>query len=154
MERTLVILKPSAIQRGLIGEVISRFERKGLHLAGMKMMQLDDDILSVHYAHLEDKPFFADVKQSMMRCPVIVQCWEGVDAANVVRRLIGKTNGREAAPGTIRGDFAVSAQENIVHASDASSSAEAELRLFFCEDELFRYVSPMSSCLYANDELL
>lgn len=89
MEKTLVILKPSAIQRGLIGEVISRFERKGLRLAGTKMMQLDDKILNVHYAHLKDKPFFNHVKESMKSSPVIVQCWAGVDATKVVRMLIG-----------------------------------------------------------------
>ncbi|MBK5720889.1 nucleoside-diphosphate kinase [Dysgonomonas sp. Marseille-P4677] len=154
MEKTLVILKPSAIQRGLIGNVISRFENKGLHLIGLKMIQLNDEILNIHYAHLKDKSFFTDVKESMMSCPVIVQCWEGVDAVNVVRKLIGKTNGREATPGTIRGDFSMSAQENIVHASDSLSSAEIELSRFFGKGELFDYKISMSSSLYGRDELL
>lgn len=153
MEKTLVILKPSAVQRGLMGEVISRFEKKGLRLAGMKMMQLDDQILSIHYAHLKDKPFFQRVKDSMMSCPVVVQCWEGIDAAKIVRSLIGKTNGREAQPGTIRGDFSVSSQENIVHASDSSESAVIELKRFFKDDEIYEYKLCTLPNLYANDEI-
>lgn len=153
MEKTLVILKPSAIQRSLIGRVISRFEQKGLRLVGMKMVQLDDKILSIHYAHLKDKPFFQRVKDSMMACPVIVQCWEGVDSAKVVRKIIGSTNGREAQPGTIRGDFSVSAQENIVHASDSAESAKIELKRFFKDDELFQYDLQVHPNLYASDEI-
>lgn len=153
MEKTLVILKPSSIQRGLIGKVISRFEEKGLRLAGMKMVQLDDAILSEHYAHLKDRPFFQRVKNSMMSCPVIIQCWEGIDAARVVRALIGKTNGREAEAGTIRGDFSVSSQENIVHASDSAKSAEIELKRFFSEGEIYEYKLLALPNLYANDEI-
>ncbi len=153
MEKTLVILKPSAVQRGLIGEVIKRFEQKGLRLAGMKMMQLDDEVLNVHYSHLKDKPFFQRVKDSMKACPVVIQCWEGIDAAKVVRRIIGSTNGREALAGTVRGDFSVSAQENIVHASDSAESAMAELNRFFSEDEIFDYSLRIIPNLYANDEV-
>ncbi|MDU1904270.1 MAG: nucleoside-diphosphate kinase [Dysgonomonas sp.] len=153
MEKTLVILKPSSIQRGLIGKVTSRFEEKGLRLAGMKMIELDDAILSEHYEHLKDKPFFQRVKNSMMSCPVIVQCWEGIDAAKVVRTLIGKTNGREAQAGTIRGDFSVSSQENIVHASDSAESAKIELKRFFNESEIFNYKLQVYSNLYASDEV-
>lgn len=119
LEKTLVILKPSAVQRGLIGEITHRFERKGLRLAGMKMMQLTEDLLNEHYAHLAGKPFFARVKASMMACPVIVCCYEGVDAIQVVRSMTGATNGRVAVPGTIRGDYCVSSQENIIHTSDS-----------------------------------
>ena len=108
LERTLVILKPSTVQRGLIGEITHRFERKGLRLAGMKMMQLTEDLLNEHYAHLAGKPFFSRVKASMMACPVIVCCYEGVDAIQVVRSMTGATNGRVAIPGTIRGDYCVS----------------------------------------------
>lgn len=153
MEKTLVILKPSAMQRGLIGEVTSRFERKGLILAGTKMIQLDDAILNEHYAHLKDKPFFQRVKNSMMASPVIVQCWEGIDAVSVVRALVGKTNGREAAAGTIRGDYSISFQENIVHASDSVEAAEVELSRFFEENEIFAYKKAVLSFLYANDEV-
>lgn len=152
MEKTFVILKPSAIQRGLIGEVTSRFERKGLRLAGMKMIQLDDNILNIHYAHLKEKPFFQSVKDSMMSSPVIVMCWEGVDATRVVRNLAGITNGREAAPGTIRGDFAISVQENIVHSSDSCSEAIIEIKRFFKDEELFDYHLSITPNLYNSDE--
>jgi Nucleoside diphosphate kinase len=153
MEKTLVILKPSSVQRGLIGKVTSRFEEKGLRLAGMKMIELDDAILNEHYEHLKDKPFFQRVKDSMMSCPVIVQCWEGIDAAKVVRALIGKTNGREAQAGTVRGDFSVSSQENIVHASDSAESALIELKRFFNESEIFNYKLLVYPNLYASDEV-
>ena len=153
MEKTLIILKPSCVQRSLIGEVISRFEIKGLKLVGIKMIQLNDSILNEHYAHLKDKPFFQRVKDSMKSCPVIVQCWEGVDAAKVVRSLIGITNGREAAPGTIRGDFSMSYQENIVHASDSAESAKIELKRFFTENEIFEYNLTTLAYLYASSEI-
>lgn len=153
MEKTLVILKPSAVLRGFIGEVITRFERKGLRLAGMKMIKLNDEVLNVHYAHLKDKPFFAKVKNSMMASPVVVQCWEGVNSVKVVRTLIGKTNGRDAQPGTVRGDFSVSSQENIVHASDSADSALVELSRFFCENEIFEYTPIALNNLYGSDEI-
>lgn len=153
MEKTLVILKPSCVQRALIGEIISRFEKKGLRLAGMKMVQLTDAILSEHYAHLKDKPFFQRVKDSMQTCPVIIQCWEGKSASKVVRSLIGVTNGRDAAAGTIRGDFSVSSQENIVHASDSPESAKIELKRFFNDNEIFDYKLSTLPNLYASDEI-
>lgn len=152
MEKTLVILKPCTIQRGLIGEIISRFEKKGLILIGMKMTWLTDEILSEHYAHLKDRPFFQRVKDAMDVCPVIVCCWKGVDAVQVVRNLAGATNGRNAAPGTIRGDYSMSVQENIVHASDSQETAVIELQRFFKEDELFDYETKNLLSLYANDE--
>lgn len=152
MEKTLVILKPCSIQRNLIGEVITRFERKGLRLAGMKMTWLTEEILNEHYAHLKEKPFFQRIKDAMMVCPVIVCCWEGVDAVHVVRTLTGSTNGRNAAPGTIRGDYSISVQENIVHASDSIETAEKEIKRFFFEEELFDYRQLQFPSLYANDE--
>lgn len=130
-EKTLLLLKPSAIQRNLIGEITSRMERKGLRLVGMKMIMLTDEILDIHYDHLKDKPFFGGVKESMKRTPVIVQCWEGTAAVSVVRLLTGATDGKDAAPGTIRGDYSISIQENIVHASDSIDSAKKELDRFF-----------------------
>ncbi len=153
LERTLVILKPSAVQRGLIGEVITRFERKGLQLVGMKMVELSDEILSEHYAHLADRPFFGRIKDAMRVSPVIVCCWEGLDCVQVVRAMTGATNGRNAQPGTIRGDFSVSQQENIVHTSDSVENAKVELNRFFDESELFSYHPMAFDVLYANDEL-
>lgn len=152
MEQTLVILKPGTLQRGLVGEIIHRFERKGLKLVGMKMMQLTDEILSEHYSHLSTKSFFQRVKDSMMAAPVIVCCFEGVDAIQVIRTLAGPTNGRLAAPGTIRGDFSMSFQENIVHASDSPETAAIELKRFFKPEEIFDYKQSVFDYLYANDE--
>jgi nucleoside-diphosphate kinase len=152
MERTLIILKPGTIQRRLIGEILSRFEKKGLILIGMKMIWLSDEILSEHYAHLKEKPFFQRVKNSMNICPVIVCCWEGVDAVNVVRTITGPTNGRIALPGTIRGDYSMSIQENIIHASDSLETAAAELKRFFNDNELYNYETTLKLSLYANDE--
>lgn len=152
LEKTLVILKPCTIQRGLIGEIIQRFERKGLRLAGMKMVQLTDEVLSIHYAHLSNKPFFQKVKNSMLVSPVIVCCFEGVDAIQAVRLLAGPTNGRLAAPGTIRGDYSMSYQENIIHASDSLETANAELNRFFKPEEIFEYKQVSFDYIYANDE--
>ncbi len=152
LEKTLVILKPSAVQRGLIGEITTRFERKGLRLAGMKMMQLTDELLNEHYAHLSEKPFFQRVKNSMMASPVIVCCYEGVDVIQVVRSMTGATNGRVAIPGTIRGDFSVSSQENIVHTSDSPKTAIEEINRFFKPEELFEYKQVHMPYLYHTDE--
>lgn len=152
MEQTLVILKPSAIQRALSGKVIDRFLQKGLVVTGMKMMQLDEAILREHYAHLVDKPFFPSILRSMTACPVIVMALKGTDAIAVVRTMTGATNGREAAPGTIRGDYAMSNQENIVHASSSAEDAEAELKRFFRPGEIFDYPTATLPFVY-NPEM-
>ncbi|NDP20688.1 MAG: nucleoside-diphosphate kinase [Paludibacter sp.] len=153
MEKTLVIIKPCAIQRSLIGKVIHRFERKGLQICGMKMMQLSDEILMEHYAHLAQRSFFKRIKDSMMITPVIVCCLKGIDAVNIVHAMAGKTNGREAAQGTIRGDFSMSVQENIVHTSDTVENAEMELKRFFSDDEIFEFDQFGLNFLYASDEI-
>ncbi|MDD6209362.1 MAG: nucleoside-diphosphate kinase [Bacteroidales bacterium] len=152
MERTLVILKPGTVQRGLIGEVTSRLEKKGLFLVGLKMQWLDDQILSEHYSHLKDKPFFGLLKKAMSSCPVVLMCWEGKDAVSVVRTLIGPTNGRLAPAGTIRGDYSMSTQENIIHASDSTENAEIEINRFFKKEELFDYQFKLIDSIYASDE--
>lgn len=152
MEKTLVILKPCTVQRGLIGEIITRFEKKGLRLAGMKMTWLTDEILSEHYAHLKDRPFFQRIKDAMNVCPAIVCCWEGVDAIQVVRLMAGATNGRNAQPGTIRGDYSMSVQENIVHASDSPETAAIEIQRFFQDSEIYDYKLNNLLSIYANDE--
>lgn len=152
MEQTLVIIKPSAVERGLIGEIITRFQRKGLNIAGLKMMQLGEDILREHYAHLVERPFFPWILASMMATPVIVVCVKGTDAVNVVRMMTGATNGCKAVPGTIRGDFSVSSQENIVHASDSVENAEIEIKRFFKPEEIFDYTSRSIDFIYAPDE--
>ena len=152
MEATLVILKPSAIGRAIAGEIVSRFEKKGLIIAGMKMMQLNDEILDEHYAHLKDRPFFPRIKASMMATPVVAMCVKGIDAVQVVRAMTGVTNGRKAAPGTIRGDYSMSGQENIVHASDSVENAQIELARFFKPEEMFEYRPTSFNYLYASDE--
>lgn len=152
MERTLVILKPSAIQRGFAGEIIARFERKGIWIAGLKMMQLTDEILDTHYAHLKDKTFFPMVKTSMKQCPVIVCCLEGLEVVETVRNMAGTTNGRKAAPGTIRGDFSMSVQENVIHASDSVKTAQIEIKRFFKPEELIDYEPTVLSSVYSPIE--
>lgn len=152
MEKTLLILKPSAIQRELVGTVLQRFERKGLRIAGLKMMQLTDALLDEHYAHLKDRPFFQRIKNSMMITPVIVCCLEGKEAVQVVRKMAGTTNACNAEQGTIRGDFALSMQENIVHTSDSVENAAIELARFFAPEEIFEYTQNAKPFLYANDE--
>lgn len=152
MESTLVLLKPCTLQRGLAGEIISIFEKKGLQLCGMKMMQLTDELLSEHYAHLAEKPFFQRVKDSMMAAPVVALCLRGVDAVAAVRALTGPTNGRNAPAGTIRGSYCMSFQENIVHASDSPETAVTELKRFFKPEEIFDWEQNIFPSLYANDE--
>ncbi len=153
MEKTLIILKPSSIARELVGEIISRFERKGLIIAGIKMMNLSETILEEHYSHLVEKPFFHFIKDSMTALPVIVMCIKGKDAVHVVRTMTGTTNSRNAAPGTIRGDFSMSGQENIIHASDSVENAEIEVKRFFNENEIFEYTPAQIKFLYAPDEV-
>ncbi|MDE5567631.1 MAG: nucleoside-diphosphate kinase [Muribaculaceae bacterium] len=153
MEQTFVILKPSTIQRGLIGQVIDRFQKKGLFINGIKMMQLDEKILREHYAHLVDRPFFPSLLKSMMATPVIVMCLRGKDVVEVVRSMTGATNCRKAAPGTIRGDFGMSGQENIVHASDSVENAKIEIARFFKPEEIFDYSPLTLSATYAPDEI-
>ena len=152
METTLVLLKPSCVQRQLIGEVLTRFERRGLRISGMKMMQLSDEILREHYAHLADKPFCPSLAASMQASPVVALALSGVDAVKVVRAMAGVTNGREAAPGTIRGDFSMSNQQNIVHASDSVENAAIELRRFFRPEEIFDYQSGAFTYVYGDGE--
>ena len=152
MQVTLVILKPSAIQRAILGEVISRFEKKGLQIVGMKMINLSDEVLKIHYSHLDNKPFYGRIKDSMQASPVVVMALKGVDAVNVVRKITGVTNGRDAQPGTIRGDYSISVQENIVHASDSYETAQTELARFFTTDEIFDYPQINIQSIYANDE--
>lgn len=153
MEQTFVILKPSTIQRSLIGDVITRYQRKGLVVAGIKMMQLDEKILREHYAHLVDRPFFPSLVASMTRTPVIVMVLKGKDVVEVVRTMTGATNSRKALPGTIRGDFGMSGQENIVHASDSPENAVIEINRFFKPEEIFDYPMPTLAATYAPDEI-
>ena len=152
MERTLVLIKPDALQRGLVGEVTQYFEKKGLSLVGMKMMQLNDKFLKEHYVHLVGKPFYPGIQKFMKSTPVIAQCWEGCEAVKVARKLCGVTNAREAEPGTIRGDLGMSVQSNVVHSSDSLETAKEEIPRFFKAGELFKYDKKNYEYIYASDE--
>jgi nucleoside-diphosphate kinase len=153
MERTLVLIKPDAVQRGLIGRILARFEDKGLKVIGLKFMELTDALLNEHYSHLADKPFFPGTKRFMTQTPVAAICLEGLDAVETVRRLCGITKAREAAPGTIRGDWAMSVQANLVHASDSIETAKAEVARFFADAELYQYQSAQTPTIYSEDEM-
>lgn len=152
MERSLIILKPDCVQRNLVGEIISRFEKKGLKIVGMKMLHLDDEILKKHYAHLADKPFFPGIQKFMKSSPVIVLVLEGFEAIETLRLLLGQTKGRTADVGSIRGDFSMSVQANLVHASDSLENAKNEIERFFAPVELFDYQRIDTDFLYASDE--
>lgn len=151
MEKILVLVKPDGVQRGLIGEIISRFERKGLKLIGLKMKNLDDVILDAHYAHLSDEPFFDDIKEYMKSSPIVAMAWEGgPGAVAAVRILVGPTKGHEAPAGTIRGDFGLSGSNNIVHASDNVENGAIEVERFFAKEELFLYDKTQDRHVYGN----
>jgi len=151
-EQTLVLVKPDAIQRGLVGDITKRFERKGLKLVGVKMMTLDEAVLREHYAHIADKPFFPGVAKFMQSTPVIAMCWEGLEVVETVRRITGITKAREAEAGSIRGDFAMSMGCNVIHASDGVDEAEAEVKRFFKPDDIFNYDKSEFLHVYAEDE--
>lgn len=151
--RTAVLVKPDGMQRGLIGEIITRFERKGLKLIGLKMVQMSDDQLSRWYAEHKDKSFFGDLKSFMGSLPIIAMVWEGIDAVPVVRKLVGTTLGREAEGGSIRGDFSMSQQFNLIHASANDSDATREIEIVFGDNELFHYETFMDRMVYAEYEL-
>lgn len=139
MERTLIIAKPDAVQRGLIGEIISRLERKGLKLIGIKMASLDEAVLRTHYAEHVEKDFYKGLEEFMKSSPVVLMAWEGYECVESVRDLVGATNPRQAAPGSIRGDFAMGQGRNLIHASDSPATGEAEVKNFFQAGELHDY---------------
>ncbi|MCX8190336.1 MAG: nucleoside-diphosphate kinase [Candidatus Diapherotrites archaeon] len=151
-EQTLVIIKPDAITRGLIGEIISTFEKKGLKISAMKMKIIERQILEKHYAEHKGKPFFNSLVSFMSSGPVVLAIVEGLDAVNVVRKLVGSTNGRDADPGTIRGKYSMSQQNNVIHASSDSIVAKKEIELFFEKEEIFSY-DGLNSVIYSRDEL-
>lgn len=139
MEHTLVIIKPDAVQRGLIGEIITRFERRGLRIAAMKLMQIGESLAKRHYAIHEGKPFYEPLIRYITSSPVVVMALEGNDAIEITRRTMGATNPAEAAPGTIRADFGLEIGRNLVHGSDGTDTAAFEVPLFFEEDEIISY---------------
>ena len=136
MERTLVLIKPDAMQRGLATEILNRLERRGLRIAGLKLLQVDRALAERHYGEHAGKPFYEGLVSYITACPIIAACFEGTGAVDAVRSTMGKTNPREAAPGTIRGDYGLEIGRNLVHGSDSVESAAREVALFFQPSEL------------------
>lgn len=152
MEKSVVLVKPDGVQRGLIGEIMRRFERKGLRLAACKMIALDDVLLDEWYAHHKDKPFFPALKSYMKSYPVVAMLWEGVNAVETIRKMIGITRARDAEPGTIRGDFAMSQQYNLIHASENAQIAIREASLMFDQAEIFEWEKLDYPQIYLDEE--
>ncbi|MFP4143602.1 MAG: nucleoside-diphosphate kinase [Phycisphaeraceae bacterium] len=153
METTLVFLKPDAVQRALLGRILARFEAKGLQVVGAKMMQITPELAREHYAEHVEKPFYPSLLEFVTSSPVMVLALRGYDATTVVRKMVGKTNGREAESGTIRGDFGMSGSRNLVHASDSPESAEREMKLWFRDEEIVAYPQPLLNWLYDPSKL-
>ena len=139
LQQTVVLIKPDALQRDLFGEILQRFERKGLKIVALKFVRLTNELLDEHYAHLAERPFFGAMKQFMMQTPVVAMVLKGMDCVEAVRKIIGATNPREADAGTIRADLSVNMPSNLVHASDSPDNARVEIGRFFTKDELFSY---------------
>ena len=139
MERTLVLVKPDGIQRGLVGEVISRLERRGLKLVAMKLMRVDEALARQHYAEHVDRPFFHGLVEFITSAPLVAMVWEADNAVEVVRKTMGETSPAVSGPGTIRGDLALDIGRNLVHGSDSLVSAQREVGLFFSSEEIFDY---------------
>jgi len=139
MERTLVLLKPDAVQRRLVGRIISRLEEKGLRIVAMKMLWVSRELAEKHYAEHREKPFYSELVSFITSAPVVAMVVEGPKAVETVRKMMGKTNPLEAEPGTIRGDFGLSVTMNLIHGSDCQTSAAREIALFFREDEILSY---------------
>ena len=145
MERTFLMVKPDGVQRNLIGEIVSRFESKGFQLVGAKLMQITEELANEHYGEHKERPFFGELVEFITSGPVFAMVWEGENVISTARLLVGATNPTESAPGTIRGDFAVTVGKNIIHGSDSSESAVREIGLFFKEEELVSYDKVMNN---------
>ena len=145
MERTFLMVKPDGVQRNLVGEIVSRFENKGFQLVGAKLMQITEELASQHYSEHKERPFFGELVEFITSGPVFAMVWEGENVISTARLLVGATNPTESAPGTIRGDFAVTVGKNIIHGSDSSESAVREIGLFFKGEELVSYDKVMNN---------
>lgn len=152
MQQTVVLIKPDALQRGLVGEIVSRFEKKGLKIVALKMVRMTDAILDHWYVHHRDKHFFDDLKGFMQWTPVVGMVLEGQEAIAVVRKLVGATAGFEAEAGSIRGDFGSSGQQNLIHASDSPEGAAKETKFLFSDGDMFEYESVSEALIYSKEE--
>ena len=152
LQRSLVLLKPDCIERRLMGQIISRFEAKGLNIVAMKMLRVTPDLAKQHYAEHVSKPFYPSLEEFITSAPIVALAVEGLDVIRLIRDMLGATNGLNAAPGTIRGDFSSSRQMNLVHASDSPESAARELQLYFQESEFCEHELLLTPSLRAADE--
>jgi len=152
LERTLILIKPDAVQRRLIGRVITRIEDKGLSIIGLKLLHVTPEISRLHYAEHVSKPFYPELESFITSGPLVALAVEGPEAITVMRTLMGKTNAREAVPGTIRGDLGASRQMNLIHGSDGPESAQRELVIYFRSDELVSAPTLLTSVLWAKEE--
>lgn len=152
MERTLVLLKPDCVQRRLMGQVIARFESKGLNIIALKMLRVTPDLSKQHYAEHVQKPFYPNLEKFITASPIVAIVVEGLEAIRVVREMLGATSGLKAAPGTIRGDYSSSRQMNLVHASDGPEASAREIALYFKNDELHSYAATLTQWFRADDE--
>ena len=148
MEQTFVAIKPDGVQRGLAGEIISRFEKKGFTLVAMKLLHIRKELAEKHYGEHKEKPFFNSLVSFITSGPVVVMVWEGKDAINTIRKMMGKTNPLEADTGTIRGDFGIDIGHNVVHSSDSAESAKREISLFFNDSELVSWEKELDKWIY------
>lgn len=148
MQTTLIILKPDAVQRGLVGRIISRFEEKGFQIVGTKLMQISPELAARHYQDHKDKPFYDGLVRFMTSEPVMVLALQGNNAIQVARKMMGATFGSDADPGTIRGDFGLSRSFNLIHGSDGPEAAQRELKLFFQDNEILNYDRAIERCVY------
>lgn len=152
LERTLVLIKPDALQRCLMGEIIGRFERKGLKLVAMKMVKMDEKILKEWYFQYKDAEFFPKIASYMAETPIIAMVWEGYKVMELVRRIVGTRKGYEAEAGSIRGDLGMSGGNNLVHASDSLENVEREIGIIFKKEEIHEYESASERLIYSEDE--
>jgi len=152
-EKTLIIMKPDAIHRGIVGEILDRFEQKGIRPVGMKMLKMSDLLLDKHYAQHRGKHFLPHLKKFMKSLPVVLVVLEGLDVVRVVRNMCGPTDGKNAPAGTIRGDYGMSTSANIIHSSEDLKAAKREIEIFFNKNEIFSYLRPDIHFYYAEDEL-
>ncbi|RAU07455.1 nucleoside-diphosphate kinase [Bacillus pumilus] len=148
MDKTFLMVKPDGVERRLIGEIVSRFEKKGLQLVGAKLMSIPKEVAETHYGEHKEKPFFGELVDFITSGPVFAMVWQGEQVVDVTRQIIGKTNPKEALPGTIRGDYGLKVGKNIIHGSDSPESAEREINLFFKQEELTNWDQTISSWIY------
>ncbi|MED4011369.1 nucleoside-diphosphate kinase [Priestia aryabhattai] len=148
IQKTFLMVKPDGVQRSIIGEVISRFEKKGFQLVGAKLMNISQELAETHYGEHKEKPFFGELVKFITSGPVFAMVWEGENVISVSRQMVGKTNPQEALPGTIRGDYGLIVDKNIIHGSDSPESAEREISLFFESEELTFYKKDADAWIY------